>query len=353
MVLVTSKKKRPTPVHHKRRRGEHHKKSHDYHKAYWPYLPMALIVTLGILANTYWGAIQHRVLDYATSMSANGLLQKTNEERVGGGLANLTINSKLNNAAQAKANDMAARNYWSHNTPEGSPPWVFVKDAGYDYKTAGENLAYGFDNSTETVVGWMNSSGHRANIMNDTYTEVGFGIANAADFQNNGPQTIVVAMYASPRVTATARAQTTTPPPAPTTQAQNPAPTPTPAPTEPTPEPDAAQPTNVSTPTEELAVAQNADSDDIASPEVTPAVSTKKIARVQLLSGATAAWSAFAISSIATVALAVFFLRHGLLLRRAWVKSERFVHKHPAFDIALVAVATIGIVLTQTTGIIR
>ena len=58
-------------------------------------------------------------------------------------------------------------------------------------------------------------------------------------------------------------------------------------------------------------------------------------------------------SAIATVALAVFFLRHGLLLRRVWVKSEAFIHKHPFLDIALVAVATVGVLLAQSDGIIR
>src|SRR5690606_41489811 len=113
MVLVAPKR-RSTSAHTKKRQGQHHKQSHDYHKAYWPYLPMAFIVGLGILANTFWGTIQQNVLSYATNMSVSGLLQETNEERTGGGLNGLSLNSQLNSAAQAKANDMAARNYWSH-----------------------------------------------------------------------------------------------------------------------------------------------------------------------------------------------------------------------------------------------
>jgi hypothetical protein len=78
------------------------------------------------------------------------------------------------------------------------------------------------------------------------------------------------------------------------------------------------------------------------------------VARIQLLSGSsTASWSTFAASAIATVAIAIFFLRHGLLLRRVLVKSEAFVHHHPFLDIALVAVATIAVVLSRTDGIIR
>ncbi len=58
-------------------------------------------------------------------MSRNGLLISTNTERSSNGLPALSINDKLNQAAQAKANDMVARDYWSHNTPDGQEPWVF------------------------------------------------------------------------------------------------------------------------------------------------------------------------------------------------------------------------------------
>jgi hypothetical protein len=335
MVLVTQKKKSPS-IHDRRRHGRHHKHSHDYHKAYWPYLPMGLIVGLGMLTNTFWGTIQHNVLSYATNTSISGLLQETNQQRIAGGLGSLALNAKLNSAAQAKANDMAARDYWSHNTPEGNPPWVFFDAAGYDYKSAGENLAYGFDNSTETVAGWMNSPGHKANVMNTGYVDVGFGIANADDYQGTGPETIVVAMYGSPVVVAAAPA----PAPAPTKPVATPTPTPTPAATEP------------SAPTQEIN-ATPAPSPQQTQNTVTPVVASRKVARIQLLSGNAASWSGFAVSAIATVAIAIFFLRHGLLLRRVLVKSEAFIHHHPFLDIALVAIATIAVVLAQSDGIIR
>jgi hypothetical protein len=342
MVLVAQKKKRTTSTHDKRRRGEHHKTSPDYRKAYWPYLPMALIVGLGIMANTFWGTIQQNVLSYATNMSVSGLLQGTNQKRTAGSLGSLALNGKLNSAAQAKANDMAARDYWSHNTPEGSPPWTFIDNAGYDYQTAGENLAYGFDSSTEAIAGWMASPGHKANIMNTGYTEVGFGIANASSYQGTGPQTIVVAMYASPAVVAAAPAAA----PAPTTPAPEPAPAPTPDP-KPASEPAPA-------PKEEPNATPVAAEGEKSEKTTEPVVAARKIARIQLLSGTHATpWSAFAVSAIATVAIAVFFLRHGLLLRRVLVKSEAFVHRHPFLDIALVSIATAGFVLSRADGIIR
>ena len=159
------------------------------------------------------------VLSYATSISTDGLLNATNVRRAAASKGALTINSKLTQAAQAKANDMATRNYWAHNTPDGTPPWSFITNAGYSYDKAGENLACGFDESTDVVTGWYNSPSHRDNLLHPDYTEVGFGIANAASY-NCGDigatqQTIVVAMYAKPYTTPTTNTST-----APTTTTQ-------------------------------------------------------------------------------------------------------------------------------------
>lgn len=337
MVLV-SKTKRPSSIHHKRRHGEHHKRSRDYSKPYWPYIPIAFIVGLGVLANVFWGTMQQAILGYATSTSISGLVEETNTERTGGGLSALTVNSKLNQAAQAKANDMAARNYWSHNTPDGNPPWVFFANAGYDYKAAGENLAYGFDSSDATVVAWMNSAGHRANIMNGEFTEVGFGMANVENYQDTGPQTIVVAMYGSPQV-----ASATTAAPAPTTAPKQKTVTAAPAPVieQPVeqPAPSPVQPTN-----QDTVVAEQ-------DPEIAP--SSQNVARIQLLTDAAAPWTILVITILATVAVAVVFLRHSLSWHRALLRGERFILKHRFLDIALVLVGVLGFVLTRTAGSIH
>src|SRR5690606_5510957 len=128
----------------------------------------------------------------------DSLLQATNNHRARHGAGLLTINPKLTHAAQEKANDMRARDYWSHNTPEGNPPWVFIEKVGYSYVKAGENLAYGFQTSQAAIRGWMNSESHRENMLDPNYTEVGFGFANSNDYQSHGEQTIVVAMYGTP-----------------------------------------------------------------------------------------------------------------------------------------------------------
>src|SRR6185369_9999820 len=107
----------------------------------------------------------------------------------------LQLNDQLAAAAQAKANDMARRGYWSHVTPDGKQPWSFVEASGYQYEAAGENLAYGFGSSDEVMTAWMHSPEHRANILNSVYQDVGFATANVPNYRGTGPETIVVAMY--------------------------------------------------------------------------------------------------------------------------------------------------------------
>ncbi|HSW99583.1 MAG TPA: CAP domain-containing protein [Patescibacteria group bacterium] len=349
-MALAAKAKRTPKVHQKRRAGQHHKHTPHYLKAYWPYLPLILVVVLGVVLNSVWGATQKGVLGYATDMSVGSLLQGTNQQRAGNALGALALNSELNQAAQTKANDMAARGYWSHNTPDGATPWTFITGAGYNYQTAGENLAYGFDTSSDTITGWMNSPEHRANILNGTYKEIGFGIANAADYQSTGPETIVVAMYASQQTVAATPAAAALPTPsAPTPSAPAAAtPTPTSTPTSaPTDQPATTQPTETNS-------TKGAEAKKATSHLVAKQVTTQPITRIQLLASArTAPWSVFAISTIATVSIAIFLIRHGLVWRRAFIKGEQFVIKHKLLDVALVAVGVVGVLLTRTVGIIR
>lgn len=342
MVLV-SKPKRSGSVQHKRRHGHHHKHSHDYLRPYWPYLPIALMVATGIFVSNLWGAAQSNVLSYATNTSISGLQTSTNAERAANGLGALALNSVLNQAAQAKANDMAARDYWSHNTPEGNPPWVFFTNAGYEYETAGENLAYGFDDSDDTVTAWMNSPGHRANILNTTYQEIGFGMANSSNYQGTGPQTIVVAMYAKPYAVAAAQAPAPAPAPAPQPApvAETPAPTPV---VEETPPPEPVAETNKTTAEPVVGSKDKADEEP---------VTATSVSRIQLLTGGMAPWSMLVLSSLAVISVAVFFIRHGLFWHRALVKGEAFFIKHKVLDVVLIGIAILGYLLTRTAGIIR
>ncbi|HAI68592.1 MAG TPA: hypothetical protein DCM38_04040 [Gammaproteobacteria bacterium] len=112
------------------------------------------------------------------------LLRLTNLERQKAGISALTLSSKLGQAAQNHAEDMATNNYFSHDGLNGSQPWDRAKAAGYSYSYVGENIYAGLSTPTAVIEGWMNSQGHRENILNPNYTEIGFGYAysRASDY---------------------------------------------------------------------------------------------------------------------------------------------------------------------------
>lgn len=178
-------------------RGQHKPASRALHRkrAHW-----FAVLAVGLLIIQFSYNIrsngQPQVLGYTTNVNDKMMLADTNEYRAQAGLAKLTLNDKLGRAAQAKANDMIADNYWDHIAPDGTTPWKFVQQAGYDYDAAGENLAYGFSTSSQITAAWMNSPEHRDNILGK-YSEVGFGVANGKDYQK-GENTVVVAMYGAP-----------------------------------------------------------------------------------------------------------------------------------------------------------
>jgi len=325
-------------------------KQHPKHfaKVYWPYIPMIAVVVAGML----FGGVNPRsnvnnpaTLAYSTEMSRGGLLSGTNTQRANNGLSTLTINSKLNSSAQAKANDMVARDYWSHNSPSGEEPWVFFDAAGYAYQKAGENLAYGFNTSADTIVGWMNSPSHRANILDANYTEVGFGFANSENFVGTGNETIVVAHYAKPL-----NYVPPPPPPAPATSTPSSSSTPQSLPAsetvaiaeeEPEPEP-------VKQPLSEDRINQPITSD---SPVPDDAQSTN-ITRIQRLTGGSAMWSALAVSAVAFVVVVIWLIKHAVLVKRFVLYGEHFVAHHPLLDLAVVIVAAIAVYLSQSSGVV-
>lgn len=358
MTLVAPLKK---PKHHPKISGRHHRHSKTYHKPYWPYLPIVGIVVAGlILGNSRFLPGGPAVLSYATSMSIQELLDGTNAQRLGNGQAALAINGLLNNAAQAKANDMAARDYWSHNTPDGQTPWTFMDAAGYKYQLAGENLAYGFANASATITGWMNSPGHRANILNAGYTEVGFGYINIANYQGTGPETLVVAMYGKPASTPVAAATPTPAAVQSTTAAAQSAPASgsasnasagaetTPAPPAETPPPSepVTEPTPAST-SPEIVVSSNLELKNIQEPE------EKHITRSQILTAGNAAWSGAAVSLIGAASIALFLLRHGIAWHRVIRRGEQLILHHPLLDLVFVSCAVLAVVLSHSSGVIR
>nr|WP_330404649.1 CAP domain-containing protein [Clostridioides difficile] len=100
-----------------------------------------------------------------------------NIERAKAGLNPLTLDSSISNVATKKSQDMIDNNYFSHNSPTYGSPFDMLKKFGISYKTAGENIAIGQKTPKEVVNAWMNSEGHRKNIMNPNFSKIGVGVA--------------------------------------------------------------------------------------------------------------------------------------------------------------------------------
>lgn len=106
---------------------------------------------------------------------ADRVVELTNAERARAGCAALTVNNTLAVVAQNHAVDMAQSDYFSHTSLDGRSPFDRMRAAGYRYTAAAENIAAGYQTPESVVAGWMNSSGHRANILNCGYTQIGVG----------------------------------------------------------------------------------------------------------------------------------------------------------------------------------
>ncbi|MBS4217390.1 sporulation protein [Bacillus sp. FJAT-49711] len=103
----------------------------------------------------------------------------TNQERAKNGLAPLKVDIELSKVAREKSRDMSVNNYFSHTSPTYGSPFDMMKKFGITYRSAGENIAMGQQSPEEVVKAWMNSEGHRANILNSGYTHIGVGhVAN-------------------------------------------------------------------------------------------------------------------------------------------------------------------------------
>jgi uncharacterized protein YkwD/stress response protein SCP2 len=135
-------------------------------------------VTGGPSGDTYWTAV------WAVPLTSDGLARTTahvvdltNRERAGAGLPALAVDARLTAAAQAHSADMVARDFYSHTDPDGGRPWDRAAAAGAARRTVGENIACGQRSPADVVEGWMNSPGHRANILKADFTHIGVGLA--------------------------------------------------------------------------------------------------------------------------------------------------------------------------------
>ncbi len=107
----------------------------------------------------------------------NEVIRLVNIERSKRGLQPLKNNWELSRVARYKSQDMADKGYFSHTSPAYGSPFRMMENFGIRFSAAGENIAYGQRTPQEVVNGWMNSPGHRANILSSVYNEIGVGLA--------------------------------------------------------------------------------------------------------------------------------------------------------------------------------
>ncbi|WP_377268541.1 CAP domain-containing protein [Peterkaempfera sp. SMS 1(5)a] len=105
-----------------------------------------------------------------------------NAERKKAGCGPLTVNAKLTSAAQAHSQDMAAHKNMSHTGSDGSSPGDRITKAGYSWSAYGENVAYGYSTPDSVMAAWMSSPGHKANILDCSFKEIGVGLAEPGDY---------------------------------------------------------------------------------------------------------------------------------------------------------------------------
>ena len=110
------------------------------------------------------------------------VVRLVNEIRVKNGLSPLTQDWQLSRVARYKSQDMRDRGYFSHTSPTYGSPFNMMKSFGITYKTAGENIAKGYGSPKAVADGWMNSPGHRANILNKSFTHIGVGYVASGNY---------------------------------------------------------------------------------------------------------------------------------------------------------------------------
>lgn len=290
---------------YKKQNGLHHARNKRYLKVYWPYLPLLMFIGVGIAASLFIVVTRSTSAAKSPSMSDASLLSQTNQAREVDNGQPLLESTSLDQAAQQKANSMVQQNYWSHISPSGQTPWQLILASGYKFQQAGENLAYGFSSSKAVMSAWLNSPDHRANVLSTNYDDVGFGIARSNNFQGQGPQTVIVAMYASPSGEALS--------------------------------------TNTHGSTSNSAYTNLS----VVQPN------QQTVARVDTLTSNYPLLAVFITGLVGGAVACFLIIRHAVKIKRWLVKGEAVVIEHPLIDLALVIVVIACALLNQTTGFIR
>jgi uncharacterized protein YkwD len=116
----------------------------------------------------------------ASEITRDSVLKSMNEYRAKQGLPELRFDARLVRAADDRMRDMEEQEYWAHESPDGKSPFTWLRSEGYDIQYAGENLAAGFETTEVLVSSWMESPGHRDNIMSPLYVDCGIAIIDGS-----------------------------------------------------------------------------------------------------------------------------------------------------------------------------
>jgi hypothetical protein len=168
--------------------AHHSKLLHNRTLAY-----LVLLLTVVQVGLVTLPRVSPRILGFAAEIQPQRIIDLTNQQRASQGLAPLSLNSELSQAALSKAGYMFAKDYWAHVAPDGTQPWTFITQSGYHWSYAGENLARDFTNPDAVVLAWMNSSSHRENILNPKYQDIGVAVVDGT--LGGVETTLVVQMF--------------------------------------------------------------------------------------------------------------------------------------------------------------
>lgn len=154
---------------------------------FWKIFLVVLLAGFSLVSLPREGAVEQ-------SLTGNNLLALVNQDRIREGMVPLLENAKLRQAAEAKARYILQNGYFAHTSPEGVTPWDFIKATGFAYAFAGENLALNYTSSYELEKDFLQSPGHRKNLLSPLYSET--GIAVVSGMFKGEPAVVTVQMFA-------------------------------------------------------------------------------------------------------------------------------------------------------------
>jgi len=129
---------------------------------------------------------------FAVDITPASVVAAMNEQRASAGLKPLREDPRLDAAAGDRMRDMEELSYWAHEAPDGRSPFTWLHPRGYFFRVAGENLAAGFETTELLVSGWMESKGHRENILSADYEDCGIAIIDGGTMRRTSGKSVVV-----------------------------------------------------------------------------------------------------------------------------------------------------------------